>query len=123
MSKELKENVVKNNTTESTPKKDNTSTFFNRLKKQVKTFNFKNNDSTTSINNQSQLDESALEKELREKEKEVKLKEKELKQRALELEKAKKKFEEQQRKIEEERKKNELARAERERLEKERIAR
>ena len=122
MSKELKENVVKNNTTESTPKKDNTSTFFNRLKKQVKTFNFKNNDSTTSINNQSQLDESALEKELREKEKEVKLKEKELKQRALELEKAKKKFEEQQRKIEEERKKNELARAERERLEKERIA-
>ena len=123
MSKELKENVVKNNTTESTPKKDNTSTFFNRLKKQVKTFNFKNNDSTTSINNQSQLDESALEKELREKEKEVKLKEKELRQRALELEKAKKKFEEQQRKIEEERKKNELARAERERLEKERIAR
>ena len=122
MSKELKENVVKNNTTESTPKKDNTSTFFNRLKKQVKTFNFKNNDSTTSINNQSQLDESALEKELREKEKEVKLKEKELRQRALELEKAKKKFEEQQRKIEEERKKNELARAERERLEKERIA-
>ena len=122
MSKELKENVVKNNTTESTPKKDNTSTFFNRLKKQVKTFNFKNNDSTTSINNQSQLDESALEKELREKENEVKLKEKELKQRALELEKAKKKFEEQQRKIEEERKKNELARAERERLEKERIA-
>ena len=122
MSKELKENVVKNNTTESTPKKDNTSTFFNRLKKQVKTFNFKNNDSTTSINNQSQLDESALEKELREKEKEVKLKEKELKQRALELEKAKKKFEEQQRKIEQERKKNELARAERERLEKERIA-
>ena len=122
MSKELKENVVKNNTTESTPKKDNTSTFFNRLKKQVKTFNFKNNDSTTSINNQSQLDESALEKELREKEKEVKLKEKELKQRALELEKAKKKFEEQQRKIEEEREKNELARAERERLEKERIA-
>ena len=123
MSKELKENVVKNNTTESTPKKDNTSTFFNRLKKQVKTFNFKNNDSTTSINNQSHLDESALEKELREKEKEVKLKEKELKQRALELEKAKKKFEEQQRKIEEERKKNELARVERERLEKERIAR
>ena len=123
MSKELKEKVVETNTTDSTEEKDNSTSFFGRLKKQVKTFNFKNNESTTSINNQDQLDESALEKELREKEKEVKLKEKELKQRALELEKAKKKFEEQQRKIEEERKKNEIARAERERLEKERIAR
>ena len=123
MSKELKEKVVETNTTDSTEKKDNSTSFFGRLKKQVKTFNFKNNESTTSINNQDHLDESALEKELREKEKEVKLKEKELKQRALELEKAKKKFEEQQRKIEEERKKNEIARAERERLEKERIAR
>ena len=122
MSKELKEKVVETNTTDSTEEKDNSTSFFGRLKKQVKTFNFKNNESTTSINNQDQLDESALEKELREKEKEVKLKEKELKQRALELEKAKKKFEEQQRKIEEERKKNEIARAERERLEKERIA-
>ena len=123
MSKELKEKVVETNTTDSTEEKDNSTSFFGRLKKQVKTFNFKNNESTTSINNQDRLDESALEKELREKEKEVKLKEKELKQRALELEKAKKKFEEQQRKIEEERKKNEIARAERERLEKERIAR
>jgi len=123
MSKELKEKVVETNTTDSTEEKDNSTSFFGRLKKQVKTFNFKNNESTTSINNQDQLDESALEKELREKEKEIKLKEKELKQRALELEKAKKKFEEQQRKIEEERKKNEIARAERERLEKERIAR
>ena len=123
MSKELKEKVVETNTTDSTEEKDNSTSFFGRLKKQVKTFNFKNNESTTSINNQDQLDESALEKELREKEKEVKLKEKELKQRALELKKAKKKFEEQQRKIEEERKKNEIARAERERLEKERIAR
>ena len=122
MSKEQKEKVVKNNTTDSTNEKNNTTSFFSRLKKQVKTFNLKNNESTTSINN-NHLDESALEKELREKEKEVKLKEKELKQRALELENAKKKFEEQQRKIEEERKKNELARAERERLEKERIAR
>ena len=116
MSKELKEKVVETNTTDSTEEKDNSTSFFGRLKKQVKTFNFKNNESTTSINNQNHLDESALEKELREKEKEVKLKEKELKQRALELEKAKKKFEEQQRKIEEERKKNEIARAERERL-------
>ena len=123
MSKELKEKVVETNTTDSTEERDNSTSFFGRLKKQVKTFNFKNNESTTSINNQDQLDESTLEKELREKEKEVKLKEKELKQRALELEKAKKKFEEQQRKIEGERKKNEIARAERERLEKERIAR
>ena len=123
MSKEQKEKVVETNTTDSTEEKDNSISFFGRLKKQVKTFNFKNNESTTSINNQGQLDESAIEKELREKEKEVKLKEKELKQRALELEQAKKKFEEQQRKIEEERKKNEIARAERERLEKERIAR
>ena len=122
MSKEQKEKVVENNTTDSTKEKNNTTSFFSRLKKQVKTFNLKNNESTTSTNNHH-LDESALEKELREKEKEVKLKEKELKQRALELETAKKKFEEQQRKIEEERKKNELARAERERLEKERIAR
>ena len=122
MSKEQKEKVVENNTTDSTKEKNNTTSFFSRLKKQVKTFNLKNNESTTSTNNHH-LNESALEKELREKEKEVKLKEKELKQRALELENAKKKFEEQQRKIEEERKKNELARAERERLEKERIAR
>ena len=122
MSKEQKEKVVENNTTDSTKEKNNMTSFFSRFKKQVKTFNLKNNESTTSINN-NHLDESALEKELREKEKEVKLKEKELKQRALELENAKKKFEEQQRKIEEERKKNELARAERERLEKERIAR
>ena len=123
MSKEQKEKVVETNTTDSTEKKDNSTSFLGRFKKQVKTFNFKNNKSTTSINNQDQFDETALEKELHEKEKEVKLKEKELKQRALELEKAKKKFEEQQRKIEEERKKNEIARAERERLEKERIAR
>ena len=122
MSKEQKEKVVENTTTDSTKEKNNMTSFFSRFKKQVKTFNLKNNESTTSINN-NHLDESALEKELREKEKEVKLKEKELKQRALELENAKKKFEEQQRKIEEERKKNELARAERERLEKERIAR
>ena len=122
MSKEQKEKVVENNTTDSAKEKNNMTSFFSRFKKQVKTFNLKNNESTTSINN-NHLDESALEKELREKEKEVKLKEKELKQRALELENAKKKFEEQQRKIEEERKKNELARAERERLEKERIAR
>ena len=124
MSKELEEKVIEQETTDSIEKKDNSISFFSRIKKQVKTFNFKNNESTTSFaDNLSHLDESALEKELREKEKEVRLQEKELKKRALELENAKKKFEEQQRKIEEERKKNELARAERERLEKERIAR
>ncbi len=121
--KEQKEKVVETNTTDSTKEKDNSTSFFSRLKKQVKTFNFKNNESKDNEKTDSHIDESAIEKELREKEKEVKLKEKELKQRALELEKAKKKFEEQQRKIEEERKKNEIARAERERLEKERIAR
>ena len=121
MSKEEKDIVVKNDTTDTTEEKDNSTSFFGRLKKQVKTLNFKNNE--TKKNSNSHIDESAIEKELREKEKEVKKQEQELKKRALELEKAKKQFEEQQRKIEEEKKKNELARAERERLEKERIAR
>ena len=121
MSKEEKDIVVKNDTTDTTEEKDNSTSFFGRFKKQVKTLNFKNNESKENSN--SHIDESAIEKELREKEKEVKKQEQELKKRALELEKAKKQFEEQQRKIEEEKKKNELARAERERLEKERIAR
>ena len=124
MSKELKDKVVEQETADPIMKKDNSTSFFNRIKKQVKTFNLKNNEYTTSFaDTPSHVDESALEKELREKEKEVRLQEKELKKRALELENAKKKFEEEQRKIEEERKKNEIARAERERLEKERIAR
>ena len=123
MSKEEKDIVVKNDTTDTTEEKDNSTSFFGRLKKQVKTLNFKNNDSKANEKTASHIDESAIEKELREKEKEVKKQEQELKKRALELEKAKKQFEEQQRKIEEEKKKNELARAERERLEKERIAR
>ena len=123
MSKEEKDIVVKNDTTDTTEEKDNSTSFFGRLKKQVKTLNFKNNDSKDNEKTASHIDESAIEKELREKEKEVKKQEQELKKRALELEKAKKQFEEQQRKIEEEKKKNELARAERERLEKERIAR
>ena len=124
MSKELEEKAVKKETTDSIKKEDSSLSFFSRIKKQVKTFNLKNNESTTSFaDNLSHLDESALEKELHEKEKEVRLQEKELKKRALELENAKKKFEEEQRKIEEERKRNELARAEKERLEKERIAR
>ena len=123
MSKEEKDIVVKNDTTDPTEEKDNSTSFFGRLKKQVKTFNFKNNESKDNKKTDSHIDESAIEKEHREKEKEVKKQEQELKKRALELEKAKKQFEEQQRKIEEEKKKNELARAERERLEKERIAR
>ena len=123
MSKEEKDIVVKNDTTDTTEEKDNSTSFFGRLKKQVKTLNFKNNESKDNEKTDSHIDESAIEKELREKEKEVKKQEQELKKRALELEKAKKQFEEQQRKIEEEKKKNELARAERERLEKERIAR
>ena len=123
MSKEEKDIVVKNDTTDPTEEKDNSTSFFGRLKKQVKTLNFKNNESKDNKKTDSHIDESAIEKELREKEKEVKKQEQELKKRALELEKAKKQFEEQQRKIEKEKKKNELARAERERLEKERIAR
>ena len=123
MSKEEKDIVVKNDTTDTTEEKDNSTSFFGRFKKQVKTLNFKNNESKINENSSSHIDESAIEKELREKEKEVKKQEQELKKRALELEKAKKQFEEQQRKIEEEKKKNELARAEKERLEKERIAR
>ena len=123
MSKEEKDIVVKNDTTDTTEEKDNSTSFFGRLKNQVKTLNFKNNESKDNEKTDSHIDESAIEKELREKEKEVKKQEQELKRRALELKKAKKQFEEQQRKIEEEKKKNELARAERERLEKERIAR
>ena len=123
MSKEEKDIVVKNDTTDTTEEKDNSTSFFGRFKEQVKTLNFKNNESKDNEKTDSHIDESAIEKELREKEKEVKKQEQELKKRALELEKAKKQFEEQQRKIEEEKKKNELARAERERLEKERIAR
>ena len=123
MSKEEKDIVVNNDATDSTEEKDNSTSFFGRFKKQVKSLNFKKNESVSSEKLDSNIDETTLEKELRKKEKEVKKQEQELKKRALELEKAKKQFEEQQRKIEEEKKKNELARAERERLEKERIAR
>ena len=123
MSKEEKDIVVNNDATDSTEEKDNSTSFFGRFKKQVKSLNFKKNESVSSEKLDSNIDETTLEKELRKKEKEVKQQEQELKKRALELEKARKQFEEQQRKIEEEKKKNELARAEKERLEKERIAR
>ena len=123
MSKEEKDIVVNNVATDSTEEKDNSTSFFGRFKKQVKSLNFKKNESVSSEKLDSNIDETTLEKELRKKEKEVKQQEQELKKRALELEKARKQFEEQQRKIEEEKKKNELARAEKERLEKERLAR
>ena len=123
MSKEEKDIVVNNDATDSTEEKDNSTSFFGRFKKQVKSLNFKKNESISSEKLDSNIDETTLEKELRKKEKEVKQQEQELKKRALELEKARKQFEEQQRKIEEEKKKNELARAEKERLEKERLAR
>ena len=123
MSKEEKDIVVNNDATDSTEEKDNSTSFFGRFKKQVKSLNFKKNESVSSEKLDSNIDETTLEKELRKKEKEVKQQEQELKKRALELEKARKQFEEQQRKIEEEKKKNELARAEKERLAKERLAR
>ena len=49
MSKEQKEKVVENNTTDSTKEKNNMTSFFSRFKKQVKTFNLKNNKSTSTI--------------------------------------------------------------------------
>ena len=125
MSKEEKDLVVEKETTDSLQKTDNSKSFFGRIKQQVKTFNLKNSETTTTdiINKNSEIDEKTLEKELQLKEKEVRLKEQELKKQAQELEKARKKFEEEQKKIAEARKKNELARAEKERLEKERIVR
>ena len=125
MSKEKKDLVVENETTDSTEEKDTSISFFGRIKQQVKTFNLKNSETSVTENSikNTEIDETALENELRLKEQEVRLREEELKKQALELEKARKKFEEEQRKIEDARKKNELARAEKERLEKERIAR
>ena len=125
MSNEEKDLVVEKEATDQINEKDNSKSFFGRIKQQVKTFNLKNSETPTTdiINKNSEIDEKTLEKELQLKEKEVRLKEQELKKQAQELEKARKKFEEEQRKIAEARKKNELARAEKERIEKERIAR
>ena len=108
MSKEKKDLVVENETTDSTEEKDTSISFFGRIKQQVKTFNLKNSETSvteSSIKN-NEIDETALENELRLKEKEVRLREEELKKQALELEKARKRFEEEQRKIEDTRKKN-----------------
>ena len=125
MSNEEKDLVVEKEATDQINEKDNSKSFFGRIKQQVKTFNLKNSETPTTdiINKNSEIDEKTLEKELQLKEKEVRLKEQELKKQAQELEETRKKFEEEQRKIAEARKKNELARAEKERLEKERIAR
>ena len=125
MSNEEKDLVVEKEATDQINEKDNSKSFFDRIKQQVKTFNLKNSETPTTdiINKNSEIDEKTLEKELQLKEKEVRLKEQELKKQAQELEETRKKFEEEQRKIAEARKKNELARAEKERLEKERIAR
>ena len=125
MSNEEKDLVVEKEATDQINEKDNSKSFFDRIKQQVKTFNLKNSETPTTdiINKNSEIDEKTLEKELQLKEKEVRLKEQELKKQAQELEETRKRFEEEQRKIAEARKKNELARAEKERLEKERIAR
>ncbi|MBF1212386.1 transporter [Gemella morbillorum] len=95
----------------------NNISFFNRLKQQVKTLNFKNEKQEIADENITQVDnEIVLEEELKRKEKEAK-------ERAFRLESARKKFEKEQKRIEEEHKKNMAQRAEQERLEAERIAR
>ena len=72
MSKEEKDIVVNNVATDSTEEKDNSTSFFGRFKKQVKSLNFKNNEFINSKKIDSNIDETTLEKELRKKEKEVK---------------------------------------------------
>ena len=116
MTKEEKDKLNDENSTNTDSKKNNIS-FFNRLKQQVKTLNFKNEKQEIADENITQVDnEIVLEEELKRKEKEAK-------ERAFRLESARKKFEKEQKRIEEEHKKNMAQRAEQERLEAERIAR
>ena len=116
MTKEEKDKLNDENSTNTDSKKNNIS-FFNRLKQQVKTLNFKNEKQEIADENITQVDdEIVLELELKRKEKEAK-------ERAFRLESARKKFEKEQKRIEEEHKKNMAQRAEEERLERERIAR
>ena len=116
MTKEEKDKLNDENSTNTDSKKNNIS-FFNRLKQQVKTLNFKNEKQEIADENITQVDdEIVLELELKRKEKEAK-------ERAFRLESARKKFEKEQKRIEEEHKKNMAQRAEQERLEAERIAR
>ena len=115
MTKEEKDKLNDENSTNTDSKKNNIS-FFNRLKQQVKTLNFKNEKQEIADENITQVDdEIVLELELKRKEKEAK-------ERAFRLESARKKFEKEQKRIEEEHKKNMDQRAEQERLEAERIA-
>ena len=115
MTKEEKDKLNDENSTNTDSKKNNIS-FFNRLKQQVKTLNFKNEKQEIADENITQVDnEIVLEEELKRKEKEAK-------ERAFRLESARKKFEKEQKRIEEEHKKNMAQRAEQERLEAERIA-
>ena len=115
MTKEEKDKLNDENSTNTDSKKNNIS-FFNRLKQQVKTLNFKNEKQEIADENITQVDdEIVLELELKRKEKEAK-------ERAFRLESARKKFEKEQKRIEEEHKKNMAQRAEQERLEAERIA-
>ena len=115
MTKEEKDKLNDDNSANTDTQKNNIS-FFNRLKQQVKTLNFKNEKQEIADENITQVDdEIVLELELKRKEKEAK-------ERAFRLESARKKFEKEQKRIEEEHKKNMAQRAEQERLEAERIA-
>ena len=81
MSNEEKDLVVEKEATDQINEKDNSKSFFGRIKQQVKTFNLKNSETPTTdiVNKNSEVDEKTLEKELQLKEKEVRLKEQELK--------------------------------------------
>ena len=117
MTKEEEKDKLNNDNLSNTDSQTKNISFFNRLKQQVKTLNFKNEKQTTDDKNITQADDEIVLEE------ELKRKEKEAKERAFRLESARKKFEKEQKRIEEEHKKNMAQRAEQERLEAERIAR
>ena len=117
MTKEEEKDKLNDDNSANKDTQKNNISFFNRLKQQVKTLNFKNEKQEIADENITQVDnEIVLEEELKRKEKEAK-------ERAFRLESARKKFEKEQKRIEEEHKKNMAQRAEQERLEAERIAR
>ena len=117
MTKEEEKDKLNDDNSANTDTQKNNISFFNRLKQQVKTLNFKNEKQEIADENITQVDnEIVLEEELKRKEKEAK-------ERAFRLESARKKFEKEQKRIEEEHKKNMAQRAEQKRLEAERIAR
>ena len=117
MTKEEEKDKLNNDNLSNTDSQTKNISFFNRLKQQVKTLNFKNEKQTTDDKNITQADDEIVLEE------ELKRKEKEAKERAFRLESARKKFEKEQKRIEEEHKKNMAQRAEQELLEAERIAR